>query len=394
MKYIKQFDEAREFTFTNIVKLCLLNKKLIALSLVIVVVLSFLFTYVVPSRYSADASIMPMESSSSSGGLSSFLQSMGGGISLGSLPTDNKSQILTEYLQSREIAKFIYDSLVLKNNKFFKDELLPDAYEKITKSIASKANRSGLVLLSVEMSTGFFPSSSDKALAAKMSADIANVAIAGLDYITRNKTVSKARNKRIYIEKVLAEKKEKLDSIDSRLQNFQRENKVLAIDEQAKAIIESSANLGTELLKAEHELTIKRMDFQPNSREIQMLEESIDKLRSQYLKIQNGGILGSSDYSIPLSKVPDLVKEYTSIIRDKKIMEQVNAYLESQKYQESIQETSDTPVIEPLDRAIVPIRRSSPSKLIAIVLGAFLSLTISISAIVVKNVHNKKFILK
>lgn len=394
MKYIKQFDEAKEFTFTNIVKLCLLNKKLIALSLVIVVVLSFLFTYVVPSRYSADASIMPMEQSGSSGGLSSFLQSMGGGISLGSLPTDNKSQILTEYLQSREIAKFIYDSLDLKNNKFFKDELLPDAYEKITKSIASKANRSGLVLLSAEMSTGFFPSSSDKALAAKMSADIANVAIAGLDYITRNKTVSKARNKRIYIEKVLAEKKEKLDSIDSRLQNFQRENKVLAIDEQAKAIIESSANLGTELLKAEHELTIKRMDFQPNAREIEMLEESIAKLRSQYLKIQNGGILGSSDYSIPLSKVPDLVKEYTSIIRDKKIMEQVNAYLESQKYQESIQETSDTPVIEPLDRAIVPIRRSSPSKLIAVVLGAFLSLTISISAIVVKNVHNKKFILK
>lgn len=75
-------------------------------------------------------------------------------------------------------------------------------------------------------------------------------------------------------------------------------------------------------------------------------------------------------------------------------MEQVNAYLESQKYQESIQETSDTPVIEPLDKAMVPIRRSSPSKMIAVVLGAFISLTISITAIVLKNISDKKFILK
>lgn len=393
MKYIKLFEEQQELTFTNAVKIWLLNKKYIAIVMLSVVVFSILLTFVIPSRYCADASIVPPESNTSSGGLSSYLQALSGNISLGGLASDNKSVILTEYLQSREIAKFIYDSLDFKNNKFFKDLLLTESYELITESITSKANRSGLVLIESEFSTGFFPSAADKQLAAKMSADIANYAIKGLDHLTRTKSVSKARKKRMYIEKILIDKKKILDSIDLRLQEFQRANKVMAIDEQAKAIIESSANLGAELLKAEHELAMRKLDLQPSSKEVKAMEESVAKLRSQYLQIQNGGILGSSDYSIPLHKLPDLFKEYTSIIRDKKILEQVNAYLEAQKYQEAIQEQSDMPVIEPLDRAIVPIKRDSPSKTMAVLLGGFVSFCLSLSLVIITNVKHKKFII-
>ncbi len=393
MNLIKEFQEEKRLTFTNIIKLWWLNKKIIIIILIFAFVFSLALTFILPSHYSADASIVPPESNNSGQGLSSFLQSMSGGISIGGIGADNKSLLLTEYLQSRELAKYIYDTLKLKDNPIFKDVILVDAYDMIIETITTKANRSGLVLLRTDVPTGYFPNSKDKENAAQLSADIANKAIEGLDYLTRTKNVSKARQKRIYIEKILVDKKIVLDSLDNRLKQFQKDNKVLAIDEQAMSIIESSAQLGSELLKAEHELALKKMDLQPNSNEIKVLEESVKKLRSQYIRIQNGGILGGSDFSAPLSKMPDMFKEYSSIIREKKILEQVNAYLESQKYQEAIQEQSDMPAIEALDKAYVPHKRKSPSRTMAVMLGSIIAMAFTLSIIVYKNVYKNKFIL-
>lgn len=394
MTIFKYFNERQELTLSNIFKLWRLNIKSVSLLISIVIALSIAYTYVVPSKYLAYASIIPPDNGASGGGLSSFLQTLSGGLSIGGLGSDNKTLLLGDFIKSREVAKYICDTLKLRTYSQFK-EIEPEIlYDMINKSIEIKLNRSGLIMLTAEAATGYFPNSDDMKMAANLSADIANTVISGLDYLSRSKSVSKAKRKRIYIERMLAEKKILLDSIDNELENFQKSNKVLAIDDQAKAILTASAEIGSNLGKAEAELAMKKFDYNANSPAVKSAEATVQNIRNQYMRLQSGGLLGGDDFSFALSDMPKLFRKYVNLMRDKKIMEQVNLYLETQRYQEAIQEQSDVPTIEPLDKAIAPLKRESPSKRIVVIFALFMSSIFVLSLITILAIKKKCFIIR
>lgn len=394
MKIFKYFNEQQELTISNIFKLWRLNVKSVSLLISVFVVLSIAYTYVVPSRYLAYASIIPPDNASSGGGLSSFLQTLSGGLSIGGLGGDNKTLLLGDFIKSREVAKFVSDTLKLRSNPIYKDIEPEVLYDMINKSIEIKVNRSGLIMLTAEAATDYFPNSDDMKNASRLSADIANSVISGLDYLSRSKSVSKAKRKRIYIERMLAEKKLLLDSIDNELEKFQKSNKVLAIDDQAKAILTASAEIGSNLGKAEAELAMKKFDYNSNSPSVKAAEATVQNIRNQYMRLQSGGLLGGDDFSFALSDMPKLFRQYVNLMRDKKIMEQVNLYLETQRYQEAIQEQSDVPTIEPLDRAVAPLKRESPSLRIVVIFALFMSSIFVLSFITISAIKKKCFTIR
>ena len=394
MKIFKYYNEQQELTISNIIRLWRINLRSVSLIVSAFALLSIAYTYVVPSKYLSYASIIPPDNSSGGGGLSSFLQTLSGGLSIGGLGSDNKTLLLGDFIKSREVAKYISDTLKLENNPLYKDIEPEILYDMINKSIEIKVNRSGLIMLTAEASTSYFPNSDDMKKASKLSADIANFAISGLDHLSRSKSVSKAKRKRIYIERMLAEKKVLLDSIDNEIEKFQKSNKVLEIDEQAKAILSASAEIGSNLGKAEAELAMKKFDYNSNSPSVKAAEATVQNIRNQYLRLQSGGLLGSDDFSFPLSDLPKLFRKYLNLMRDKKIMEQVNLYLETQRYQEAIQEQSDVPTIEPLDRAVPPLKRESPSQRIVLIFAIFMGYIITLSVLTIAAVKKNQFIMR
>jgi uncharacterized protein involved in exopolysaccharide biosynthesis len=88
------------------------------------------------------------------------------------------------------------------------------------------------------------------------------------------------------------------------------------------------------------------------------------------------------------------MKEYANLIRDQKILEQVKLFLETQKYQESIQEESDVPTVEVLDSAQIPKIRISPNRKIMLVLAFFLSLTGASLFLIIRGVVKQNLIKK
>ncbi len=394
MKIFKYYNEQQELTISNIIRLWRINLRSVSLIVSAFALLSIAYTYVVPSKYLSYASIIPPDNSSGGGGLSSFLQTLSGGLSIGGLGSDNKTLLLGDFIKSREVAKYISDTLKLENNPLYKDIEPEILYDMINKAIEIKVNRSGLIMLTAEASTSYFPNSDDMKKASKLSADIANFAISGLDHLSRSKSVSKAKRKRIYIERMLAEKKVLLDSIDNEIEKFQKSNKVLEIDEQAKAILSASAEIGSNLGKAEAELAMKKFDYNSNSPSVKAAEATVQNIRNQYLRLQSGGLLGSDDFSFPLSDLPKLFRKYLNLMRDKKIMEQVNLYLETQRYQEAIQEQSDVPTIEPLDRAVPPLKRESPSQRIVLIFAIFMGYIITLSVLTIAAVKKNQFIMR
>lgn len=386
--------DPQEFSLSTLINLVKYHKKTFILIVSAITILVGIYSFISPEQYESTATIIPPDDAGTVGGLTSFLQSLSGGISIGGVTQPSRIQLFQEYLKSREVAKTIVDTLKLRNHPWFKvpnEELL---YWNISQLLKVEIKRSGLIIITTRIETPYFSSDKDREEAKRLSADITNAAIASLDLLNQRKTGSKAKRKRQFIERMLIEKRAVLDSIDNELEKFRQKNKVIEIDEQSKVILGSAITIGTELAKAEIELSLKQQEYEPNSPMLKPYREKLENLRKQYLKIQRGGISSNDDFSIPLTEVPALIREYTNLMRDQKILESVNMYLETQKYQEAIQEQSDVPTVEPLDKAHPPLLRVAPNRKIMILMAFLVSSIFTVIGIVIFGYRKGKIYLR
>lgn len=340
-------------------------------------ILVVVYSYIMPQTFTAVTSLMPPEQRSGGGGLAALLQSAAPGISLGGM--DSKTSALSaDVIQSTALSERILAHLQLTTHPFFQGVDTASIVEFIKASIfVDNKIRSGVTYIECSSSTKYFASNEELVLSAQLCKNIANAATTCLDQMLRDKNVSTARKTREFIERILVTNKQKLDSLQSEFEQFQMVNKVFTIDDQTKAIVSSAVGLGSELAKAQIELAAVQQEYQTSSPMVEAYRKKVSELQAQYNRVQSGGLTGTDKFSIPLQKVPTLARRYLNLMRDMKISEQINAYLESQRMQEAIQEARDVPVIQVLDRAVAPKHRSSPKRSIMLILTGFLSLSVA-----------------
>jgi tyrosine-protein kinase Etk/Wzc len=367
-------NSSKEFTFTNVMKLLYQKWKLIALFLVVFLTILIILSFIVPHKYESYSSLMPDSGKSSSSGFASIMEDIGGAsLPFAGLGGGQNPKIFNDILLSRSIAEYVTDScdLVRKMNWNGPVEKL---YGLVSDRLEVNVKTNGVIFISTYVETPLFPNDEDADSAAVLAADIINTAVEGLDKINREKSVSNAKRKRILIEKILDRKKGDLDSIDRVIESFQRENKVMSLKEQTKAILDNAITVGSALAEAEIELNLIKLEYDKNSAIVKGYEENLKKLKEQYRRTQRGGIIDDDDFSIPLNEVPELIRIYTTLLREQKVLEKVIAFLETQKYQETIQEESDIPTVQVLDEAYPPIERSAPNRKLVVVLGFLIGL--------------------
>jgi uncharacterized protein involved in exopolysaccharide biosynthesis len=79
---------------------------------------------------------------------------------------------------------------------------------------------------------------------------------------------------------------------------------------------------------------------------------------------------GSNDYLLSFKDLPVLSKQLASLLREVKIQNEVYLLLQQQYYKEKIQENRDLPTVQVLDRAIPPLKASSPRIIFSTFIGA------------------------
>ncbi len=334
---------------------------LIALAAVIV------FSLVMPQTYTATTTIMPPDSESRGGGLSSLLQNAPISIGLDGAGDNKSSLVFKEILTSRTLLEGVVDTVGLLENPLFEGMERRDIVEMLEDQITIEARKTGALSISADASTGWLAIVTDQPeRAAETSAEIANACRMVLDRMNREKSVSRAKQTRAYIERVLADTKQEIDSLQEAMQRFQQENKVFSLDEQMAAIVENAVTIGTALAEAEIELALARQDYSEGSPQVEFLEKKIESLKEQYDRVQTGGLVTTDGFSIPFDKVPDLMRRYGNLLRDIEIKEKINAYLETQRLEELIQEAKDVPTVVELDAAIPPRKRTSPARTVMV----------------------------
>ncbi len=365
-----------EFKFLKFLKNALKHYKFITAFTLVSSILVVGISYFFPHKYESKATLLPPEEIIG-GNLTEFLRAFSNLPTFGS-GRATKIQLYYEMLRSNELANLIASKDEIRKFDIFKTYDSTKLQRLIYKALNVDLKQSGLFIITAKVSTGLFPNRQEKNEAAFASATIVKLALEALDTLVHTRISTRSKRKRILIENLLAEKKLELDSIEEALEEFQRKNKVIEIDEQSKAIVSTAINIGSELAKAEIELALYKNEYEPNSPIIKALEDKIQNLRQQYSKVQTGGFTGTEAFTIPLEQVPSLVRQYANLLRKQKILEQVTIFLETQKYTETIQESTEIPGVDVLDSPTIPKSHSSPNRQLLLLFSVIISFAFSV----------------
>jgi len=367
-----------EMQFSDIVKYLKNKSKTILTFTSVIVAITIVYSLIMPQTFSSSGQLMPPRKEGGSGGLSAFLQTVsGGGLGLTGMGKNTESQLYNGILTSRSVDEYIIKKLNLSKDDLFKGMTTNEITEFLRDNIAVTVQKNNIIAIDFDLKTGHFSSTEEKKHTAEMSANIINAAIEGLDSVLRYQSTSNANRSKEYVEEELINYYSQLDTVEKELQKYQSNNNILEIDEQFRAMVEQTLIAGTELSIAEAELNIARKEFSDNSPQLKAIKEKYKTLTGQYNNIQTGGLKGNDAYAIPFRKMPELARQYASLYRKRKILEEVILYLETQKHQEAITSARDIPTVDILDLAITPEKRSAPSRKMMLIISFFFGIMIS-----------------
>lgn len=352
-------------TYHEILNVILVHRnKILKVTILTMFFLFLILYFIYPVTFNSQTTILPPESKSQMGSLSSLIggQDLSGLLS-GSF-TNANSQLYREILKSRTASEYV----VRKHNlvKYFDKKNEIEAVKELSGRVNIVINKEGIITLSVDLKTTIFPMMFDEIDSVKnFSATLSNSFIEALDKINREKLSSKAKRAREYIEGQLVKTRMQLDSVETALMNFQEKNKTVALPEQVSAAIETAAQIKSEIMKTEINIGLLTVNLSDDNKELQALRKKHQQLQAQYNRME----LGNQDYLLAFKEVPELGKELATLLREIKIQNEVYILLQQQYYKEKIQENRDLPTVEVLDTAIPPQRKSSPKVVMSTIAG-------------------------
>ncbi|MCH8981405.1 hypothetical protein IH922_05240 [candidate division KSB1 bacterium] len=234
---------------------------------------------------------------------------------------------------------------------------------------------------------------------AELSAQVANAFVEALDEVNREKSFSRAKNSRIYIEEQLKQTEVDLKKAATALADFQSQFKAVDLQAQTRVSIEKAGEIKGTIMAKEVELKVALQTLKRDNPIINRLQTELDELKIQFEHLQFGNSIPfeeQKDYFIPFADVPEVGSRLAEFLRDVKVQETVWQLLNQQFYSAKIQEARDTPTIQVLDAAVSPERRTRPKRKLLVVVTSFLTFVFSVFwafclEYVERNKENKDF---
>lgn len=332
----------------------------------------FGFTFIMPFTYSSVATLMPPEKEKV-GGLMSFL-SGSGALDLMKGQENPALDQFKNVIDSRAVSETIAKDKRL--NKYFSafDTSFDAIAFFIKNSMTSEPLRNGVMNVQVDIKTQWFPSDEQKEEARQLAPYLANMYVQQLDHYNRHRLMTSSRLLREFTESEYNKRMAQLDTAYGNLQNFQEENKAVALTEQLSATVTSAAMLASEVQQLEMQLAVEEREMTANSARASMIRAQLEEAKSQLRRYDDGSI---GEYSVALNKVPTLTRKLAKLMREVKLLETISAFLRQQLEQEKLNEQRNIPTFNILDTAVTPLRKSSPKRSIMLILGVIAGVVVS-----------------
>jgi uncharacterized protein involved in exopolysaccharide biosynthesis len=325
-------------------------------------IVAAIVSLLMPNVYTGTTRILPPQQSASAA--SALLSQLGAGFGAlagGALGIRNPSDLYISMLKSRTVADNLIGRFDL--NKLYGEELQSNTRKMLEGRTTIAAGKEGIITVEVD----------DKD--AKRAADLANAYVDELLKLTNRLAVTEASQRRLFFERQLLQAKDNLTSAEIAARQGLQKGGIAQVDAQGRSMIEVTARLRAQISVKEVQISSMRTFAAEGNPELQRTQQELEALRRELSRIE-----GSS----PLAAVGKGGEGGTrgldnlGRLRDVKYYEFLYELLAKQYELAKIDEAKDATVVQVMDRAIEPDRKSKPRRAIIVVVSALVALFVAI----------------
>ena len=322
------------------------------------------YSLIVPEIFTASTTLIPSDRKQSSA--MAMLSQLGplAGMAGGAMGGGDTEVLLT-MLKSRRIQ----DRVITAHQLTQGDEgelTMGKAREMLSGATSvSLGRKDGVITISVENE------SPEKAAA------IANDYVMELEKLSKELALTEASQRRAFLEKQLADAFAKLQEAEEAMKDSQQKSGLVQLDAQGKAVIEAIAALQAQIAAKEVELGALRLFATDENPDVKRIIATISELKNQLSQLERTNPNAQASSVIPsTSQLPEAGIEFLRRTRDLKYAETIHQLLAQQYQMAKVDEAQNAPILQVLDAAIPPEKRSSPKRtqmvLMAVVATGFL----------------------
>jgi tyrosine-protein kinase Etk/Wzc len=334
--------EEDEISLLDLLQTIVDNLRLLVLGPLAVGLAALGFSYTVPPSYTAQTSFLPPQQQQ--GMAASMLASLGalGGLAGAATGLKNPADQYVAFMKSNSVEDALIDRFKLIER--YKAEFKQDARIRLEGSVKISSGKDGLISVTVEDTD------------ARFAADLANAHVEELTRLLSRLAVTEAQQRRQFFEKQLEQAKDRLTQAEIALSATGVSSNVLKSN--PASAVAAVAALQAQVTVQEVKLGAMRGYLAETAPDFQQALVELANLRSQLSKLSKD----NAPQTAPGQS------NYVSAYREFKYQETLFELFARQFEMAKVDESREGAVIQVLDKATPPERKSKPKKaLIAII---------------------------
>lgn len=354
-------------------------KRQIALWTLIATLVGLVVSLLLKPVFTAETVIMPPQQAQSSAAslIAGQLGALGGlaGGASSALGLKNPSDLFIGILKSKTIADNLVNQFHLLS--VYHAKLQVDARKQLKSNTVAEASKDGLIHITVK--------DHDPVRAA----GLANGYVDQLYQMNAKLAISEAAQRRLFFDQQLNAEKAALAAAEDDLKKTEEKTGVIQLTGQAEMTIASIANIQAEIQSREVELEVTRTFATDHNPEVLRLQQEIASLKSQLATLENSQQkMAPGDVQVPSGRVPAVGLEYLRKEREVRYHEALFELLAKQREAATLDEAKSAPLIQVVDRAEVPERKSGPPRLLITVGCGVLGFILGCAWILIRSALN------
>lgn len=327
-----------EISLLDILQVILDNLRLLVLGPLLIGLLGLGISFTIRPTFTASTKFLPPQQQ---GAAASMLQSLGalGGLAGAATGLKNPSDQYVAFLKTRSVQDALIQRFDLQQR--YEKEYLESTRKELEKNSLVTAGKDNIITIQVD----------DKD--PKIAADMANAYIEELGHLLDRLAVTEAQQRRLFFEKQLSETKLKLNEAEKSL--AATGISAAALNSSPALALEGPARLRAQATAQEVKIASMRSYLTENAPEFRRALSELSALRSQLAKAEkeqtNGNnTAGSGDY----------INKYREYKYQETLLEAFTRQFELAK----VDESREGAIIQVIDKAQIPERKSKPSRII------------------------------
>lgn len=349
-----------EISLLDVVAIVVERRRFVVRFVLISAVLAIIVAYLLPIRFEARILLLPPAQGSSVG--SALLGQLGGNMgALGSLAAlasggilKNPADMYVALLTSRTVEDALIQRFGLMQ-EYHKKRMSEARKELERRTTALAGNRDGLIRLTIE----------DRE--PTRAAEIANGYVEEFRKLSATLAITEAARRRLFYQQQLQQSKSNLTAAEDAMTKTQRSTGVLEIESQARTLIESAAVLRAQVVAKQVEIESMRSFATDDNPNIILAKQELAGLQSQLEHVAGSQQDTGSDINLSKGRVTEAGMEYIRVFRELKYQEAVYELLAKEFEIAKLDEAQEGSIIQVVDSALPPDKRSSPHRTIIVV---------------------------